>query len=143
MTIVVHGCNDTHMVDWFIVGASIMKKYVDIVFDVLTSKEKLFNKLINIHCGQHFRNNITHFEEIPNLDLIFVEQYMNTHIFCGSFKQENYIINNDFFHRAIIIPYYNVMNYAMHIKCFEMFVLANLEEFMMMDNSKGPTYMHN
>jgi len=35
------------------------------------------------------------------------------------------------------------MNYVMHIRCFEMFVLANLEEFMMMDNSKGPTYMHN
>jgi hypothetical protein len=40
----VHVFNITHMTNQFNVGASIIKKYVDIVYDMLTGKNKLFNK---------------------------------------------------------------------------------------------------
>ncbi len=51
-------------------GASTIRKYVDIVYDVLIDKDKLFNKYINIPSGQCLKNIIAHFEHltsIPNI----------------------------------------------------------------------------
>ncbi len=39
-----HGHSATHMVDCLIVGASTIQKYMDIVCDVFTNKNKLFNE---------------------------------------------------------------------------------------------------
>ncbi len=39
----VHGYSVTDMAYWFNVDASTIRKYVDIVVDVLTNVEKLFN----------------------------------------------------------------------------------------------------
>ncbi len=52
----VHGFSATHMVDRFNVGGSTIKKYVDIVCDVLTDKDKLFSKYINIPSCQHLKD---------------------------------------------------------------------------------------
>jgi hypothetical protein len=52
------------------VGALTIKKYVDIVYDVLIDKDKLFNKYINIPSGQCLKDIIAHFEHlkgIPNI----------------------------------------------------------------------------
>ncbi len=47
-----------------------MKKYIDIVCDVLCDKNKLFTKYINISLGEHLHKIITHFHDfvtsIPN-----------------------------------------------------------------------------
>ncbi len=43
------------------VNASIIKKYVDIVYDMLTYKNKLFNKYIHIISCQHLKDIITYF----------------------------------------------------------------------------------
>ncbi len=43
-----HGTNATHMANQFNVGASTIRKYVDIVCDTLCDKNTLFNKYINI-----------------------------------------------------------------------------------------------
>ncbi len=43
-----HAFNVTHMVVRFNVGASTIRKYVDIVYDVLIDKEKLFSKYKSI-----------------------------------------------------------------------------------------------
>jgi hypothetical protein len=66
----VHGFSATHMADQFNVGASIIRKYVDIVYDVLIDKDKLFNKYISILLGQYLKDIITRFENligIPNI----------------------------------------------------------------------------
>jgi hypothetical protein len=45
------GTSATHMADWFNVGASTIKKYVDIVCDALCDKNKMFNKYVSIPVG--------------------------------------------------------------------------------------------
>ncbi len=49
----VHGTSAIHMVDRFNVGASTIRKYVDIVCDTLCDKNKLFNKYISIPSSDH------------------------------------------------------------------------------------------
>ncbi len=60
----VHGFSATHMVDRFNVGASIIRKYVDIVCDVLIDKHKLVNEYNNIPLNQCLRDIIAHFENL-------------------------------------------------------------------------------
>jgi hypothetical protein len=48
-----HGTIVTHMADQFNVGASIVRKYVDIVCDALCDKNKLFSKYIIIPSSDH------------------------------------------------------------------------------------------
>jgi hypothetical protein len=58
------------MADQFNVGASTIRKYVDIVCDVLIDKDKLFNKYISIPSCQHLKDVIVCFENlkcIPNI----------------------------------------------------------------------------
>jgi hypothetical protein len=58
------------MINRFNVGASTIRKYVDIVCDVLIDKDKLFNKYISIPSGQRLKDVIVHFENltsIPNM----------------------------------------------------------------------------
>jgi len=65
-----HGFSATHMINRFNVGASTIRKYVDIVCDVLIDKDKLFNKYISIPSGQRLKDVIVHFENltsIPNM----------------------------------------------------------------------------
>ncbi len=48
------GSSATHMANWFSwfnVGASTIKKYVDIVCDALCDKNKMFNKYVSIPFG--------------------------------------------------------------------------------------------
>jgi hypothetical protein len=47
----IHGISATHIIDWFNVGASNIRKDVDIMCDALCDKNKLFNKCINIPFG--------------------------------------------------------------------------------------------
>jgi len=52
------------------VGASTIKKYVDIVCSVLIDKDNLFGKYTTILLGQHLKDIIVHFENligIPNI----------------------------------------------------------------------------
>ncbi len=62
-----HGFSATHMVDRFNVGASTIRKCVDIVYDVLIDKDKLFNKYINILLGQCLKDIIAHFEHLTSI----------------------------------------------------------------------------
>jgi hypothetical protein len=55
------------MVDRFNVGASTIRKCVDIVYDVLIDKDKLFNKYINILLGQCLKDIIAHFEHLTSI----------------------------------------------------------------------------
>jgi len=49
-----HGTSAIHMVDWFNVATSTIRKYVDIVFDALCDQNKLFSNYISIPYGDHF-----------------------------------------------------------------------------------------
>jgi hypothetical protein len=57
-----HGFNATHMADQFNVGASTIRKYVDILCNVVIDKNKLFSKYINIPLGQCLKDIIACFE---------------------------------------------------------------------------------
>ncbi len=63
----IHKFSATHMVDWFNVGASIIRKDVDIVCDVLIDKDKLINKYINIPLNQCLRDIIACFENLISI----------------------------------------------------------------------------
>jgi hypothetical protein len=50
-----HGVSpDPHISDRLQAGGSTLRKYVDIVYDVLTSTDKLFSKCINIPTGARY-----------------------------------------------------------------------------------------
>ena len=65
-----HGHSPEHMADRFKVGASTIKKYVDIVCDILTDREKLFSHYIVIPSGDHLQGIINDFEELTGLSNI-------------------------------------------------------------------------
>jgi len=62
-----HGHSPNHMEDRFKIGASTIRKYVDIVCDILTKKEKLFSHYISIPSEDRLLNIISGFEELTGL----------------------------------------------------------------------------
>ena len=58
-----HGHSPEHMVDRFKVGASTIKKYVNIVCNILTDREKLFDHYIPIPSRDHLQGIINDFEK--------------------------------------------------------------------------------
>ena len=62
-----HGHSLNHMADRFKVGASTIRKYVDIVCDILTNREKLFSHYIAISSGDRLHRIINDFEKLTNL----------------------------------------------------------------------------
>jgi hypothetical protein len=71
-------------------GASTIKKYVDIVCDVLIDKDKLINKYISIPLDQRLKDIIACLK-ILHVYLTFVNYRWNSHSFGRPFKQESYI----------------------------------------------------
>ena len=65
-----HGHSLKHMADRFKVEASIIKKYIDIVYDIITDREKLFNHYIAIPSKDHLQGIINDFEELIGLSNI-------------------------------------------------------------------------
>ncbi len=63
----VHVFNITLMTNQFNVSASIIKKYVDIVYDMLINKNKSFNKYINIISCQYLTDIITYLKNFINI----------------------------------------------------------------------------
>lgn len=63
----VHVFNITHMTNQFNVSASTIRKYVDIVYDILIDKNKLFNKYINILSCQYLRDIVTYLKNLINI----------------------------------------------------------------------------
>jgi hypothetical protein len=72
------------MTNQFNAGASIIRKYVDIVYDMLTDKNKLLNKNINIRSCQHLRDIITYLKKIINIFNIC--ETIDSHNFNKYFK---------------------------------------------------------
>jgi hypothetical protein len=70
------------MTNQFNVDASTIKKYVDIVYDMLIGKNKLFNKYINIFSCQHLRD--------INIDLKNLINILNI---CGTIDGHNLLTN--------------------------------------------------
>ncbi len=79
----VHGFGATHMVNQFNVGASIIKKHVDIVCDMLINKDKLFNEYINIPSSQCLKDIIIRFENLINISNI-----------CGIINEIHILLTN-------------------------------------------------
>jgi len=69
------GINATHMVDWFNVRVYTIRKYIDIVYDILWDKDKLFNKYIYIMFGTNY-SKLLIISRISQDCLIFVELLM-------------------------------------------------------------------
>jgi hypothetical protein len=88
-----HGFSATHMVDQFNVAALTIKKYVDIVCNVLIDKDKLFIKYINIPLG-HLKDIIAHFENLTSIPNI-CGAINGTHIFLANLpsKKVRLVIN--------------------------------------------------
>ena len=62
-----HEHSPEHIADSFKVGASTIRKYVEIVCDILTDREKLFSHYIVIPSGDHLHRIINDFEELTGL----------------------------------------------------------------------------
>ncbi len=63
----VHGLSLKHMSDIFDVGTYLIHKYVDIMCDVLSNKDKLFGKYIKIPIGNRLLHIIQQFEKLIGL----------------------------------------------------------------------------
>jgi hypothetical protein len=127
------------MVDQFNVSVLTIKKYVDIAYNVLIHKDKLFSKYVSIPSYQHLKNNIACFEEITSLFSI-CGVIDGTHIpFANlSFKKITLAIG-DFFNRQKI---HKIVLQVVCCKrnCFAMFVLTNLDGLTMVENSRNLAY---
>ena len=66
-----HGHSPEHMADKFKVEASTIRKYVDIVCNILTNREKLFSHYIVIPSGDRLHGIINDFEELISLPNIY------------------------------------------------------------------------
>jgi len=65
-----HGYNVEHMADRLKIGASTIKKYVDIICDMLTDGDKLFSHYISIPSRNRLLSIILNFKEttgLPNI----------------------------------------------------------------------------
>jgi hypothetical protein len=100
------------MVDRLNVGASTIKKYVDIVCNLLIDKDKLFSRYINILSCQCLKDIIACFENltcIPNI----CEVVGGIHILLVDLPSKRVTLaNGDFFIRKKI-PYFCVASYVM------------------------------
>ncbi len=122
-------------------GASTIKKYVDIVCDVLIDKDKLFSKYINIPSCQCLRDIITCFENFTCI-LNICEAIDGIHILLVDLSSERVTLASvDFFNRKNI-PYYCVASYVMQTKSFRTFVSANFKGYMMVGSSRGVAYIY-
>jgi hypothetical protein len=129
------------MVDRFNVGASTIKKYIDIVCDVLIDKDKLFSKYINIPSCQLLKDIITCFENLMCI-FNFYEAIDGIHILLvGLPSKKTTFASGDFFNRKKV-PYYCVASCVMQTKSFGTFVLANLKGYMMVGSSRGVAYIY-
>ncbi len=72
------------MTHQFNVGASIIRKYVDIVHDTLIDKNKLLNKYINTRSCQHLRDIITYF--FKNINIFNIYETVDGHNYNKYFK---------------------------------------------------------
>jgi hypothetical protein len=118
------------MVDRFNVGASTIRKYVDIVYNVLMDKDNLFNKYISIPSGQHLKDIIACFENligIPNICGVID----GTHIPLANFpsKKITVVIGDFLIGKSSIVLCCKPC--VMSTKSFGTIVLANLEGYMM------------
>jgi hypothetical protein len=98
-----HGFSATHMdlvlMDRLNVSASIIRKYVDIVYDVLIDKDKLFSKYISIPSSQHLNNIITHFENLTCIPKV-CGALDRTHILLADLPSKKVtLVISDFFDR--------------------------------------------
>ena len=62
-----HGHSLKHMANRFKITNSIIRKYIDIVCDIFTNKEKLSSHYITIPSGDHLQRIINDFEELTGL----------------------------------------------------------------------------
>ena len=62
-----HGHSAEHMADRFKIGASTIRKYVDIVCDILTDRNKLFSHCISIPSEARLQSIILDFKELTGL----------------------------------------------------------------------------
>jgi hypothetical protein len=62
-----HGHSPEHMADRFKIGASTIRKYVDIVCDILTDKDKLFSHCISIPSEARLQGIILDFKKLTGL----------------------------------------------------------------------------
>jgi len=65
-----HGHSPKHMADHFKIGASTIRKYLDIVCGILTNKDKLFSQCISTPTKEHLLSIISDFEDIIGLPSI-------------------------------------------------------------------------
>jgi len=129
------------MVDRFDVGASTIKKYVDIVCDVLIEKDKFFSKYINIPSSQCLKDIIVCFENLmctPNI----CEAIDGIHILLVDLPSKRITLASAYFFNRKKVPYYCVASCVMQTKSFGTFTLANLKGYMMVGNSKGVAYIY-
>ena len=87
------------MADRFKVGASTIRKYVDIVCDILSNREKLFSHYIVIPNGDHLYGIINDFEELTAL-LNICGTIDGTHIPLAEHPSKRIILaESDFYNR--------------------------------------------
>ena len=62
-----HGHSAEHMADRFKIGASTIRKYVDIVCDILCDGDKLFSQFISIPTGDRLKDIISDFQDLTRM----------------------------------------------------------------------------
>ena len=133
-----HGVSpNPHISDCLQVGGSIVRKYVDIVYDVLISRDKLFSEYINIPIGSWLEGIIGDFHEIIGLPNIC--GIINAPIFLLQIIQ----IGEPHLHMVTSLTARNSILlccnlFVMQISCSRMFVSDNLEVYTMVASSNFP-----
>ena len=132
----VHGHSPEHIQGRLQIATSTFRKYIDILCDILTNRNKLFSTCISIPSGDLLQAIIEDFRDIRGLSNI-CGAIDGTHIPLvdrhnkGSlFQQVIFSIGKNF-----IVFFCRV--FVMQTKYFEMYVLDNLKECMMEGNSKS------
>jgi hypothetical protein len=103
---------------------------VDIVCDVFCNKDKLFEKYVKTPTKDHLLHIIQQFEDLISLPNICGD-IDGTHIPIVERLNRRYTIatTSHYNQKTFFNIFYK--QYVIHISCFQTFVLANLEEFMM------------
>ena len=116
-----YGHSPEHMTDRFKVEASTIRKYVDIVCDILIDREKLFSHYIAIPSGDRLHRIINDFEELIGLSNI-CGAIDGTHIpFAERPSKGITLVESDFYNRKKFIPLF-CKEFAIPRRFFGMFV---------------------
>jgi len=130
-----HGTNATHIVDWFNIGASNVRKYIDIVCDILCDKRRYLPSTLIFCGGEHLHKIFACFCDIMGISTI-CEAIDGTHISLTDLPNKRMtFVASDLFNRTF---FHNIV-----LQVVGMCVLVTLAESTMVGSSRCQAFISN